>query len=207
MDKNQKIVLVFVVGVILLIIAVVAFQNTIINRSTNEDDAKEVENHGPLETQNVGSINIRSIPNVQIQTYQDDNYAEARFIRNGERVLDLYQFDDGVIRSTGKDYTDTFTKTLIDYFDYPEGIELDGDATFSDTDAVYVIDDKSGSQIIGLFVANATSYLFLEIPKYPIEDDICASVKEDIMRYTGWNVRHNFNDFQNMKKVRVKNEN
>ena len=165
------------------------------------EEEEDIVTH--LDIQNVGDIALTSIPDVTIQTYQDDEYAQARYIKDNKQVLDLYQCTSLHSLMTGQDYTEEFEKALTTYFDYPEGTKIDGEANFSTKCAVYILDEDDGRTIVGLFQANAPKYILFEIEKFPIDESIKYTLNEDIKSYTSFTIDFDYDDFQNMKKVYI----
>ena len=204
MNNKNKDKYLFIVSILFIILSISITMYVQTKMNTNSEADSDEDEIVPLNIENVGDIALTSIKGVDIQVYEEDDFAEARYTRDGEHILDFYQVDNNEDMLSGSDYTNAFKKGLIRFFDYPENITITGDANFTSHDAIYVLDEDNGASIVGLFILGSPNWLILEIPKFPVDAAVKEQLNKDIMHYSNYYIDYDFNALQSMKKVGIK---
>lgn len=200
--QNKRII----IGIILVVtlLAGIVFFFTSKTKDNDSDATDASESYQLPENHNVGNINLTSIRGVSIQMYEDDERSQARYTRGDTWLLDLHQFNSDTMLMSGADYTESFRKVLVDYFDYDENIELEGDLNSTAHHVTYVFNKDENRLIVGIYAMNGNKFVVLDIPRFPLDDDVNEQVSRDIRNFTGWEDKYNLNLYPTMKKVRIK---
>lgn len=205
-DKKRDIIIIVIVVLVLCLILGVYFSRSYKSLRDTIDNTITVEPYP--ERMNVGDINLTSIAGVEITPYVEDDWAQARYSKDGKQLFDLFQFKCESPLLSGSSLTEEFRKALVEHFGYDDSIVLTGDANFRQEYSLYVFEDsKINHTIVGLFLTNNSQYLIFDIASLPIDEKIMKVLSNDIYYYTGYAINLDLNEVSNMKKVRIKDEN